>query len=112
MSKLDEKVEEYYTNLTGLGVKVDKDLLRKVAKGLGPNIYKADAGKVSSSDPDEMGRVKTNFLIKKLGLKDDAKLDAAMDKVVGIFGKGNKSKHRASFYYLLTKEFGKEKVYD
>lgn len=113
MSKLDEKVEEYYTDLTGkLKVKgVDKDLLRKVAKGLGPNIYKNDASKVSSSDADEMGRVKTNFLIKKLGLKDGPKLDAAIEKVIGIFGTANKSKYRASFYYLLVKELGQEKAY-
>lgn len=113
MSKFLEKVDGYYDNLTTkLGVKgVDKELLTKVTKGVGPNIYKADASKVSSSDPDEMARVKNNFLIKKLGLKDGKKLDDAMDKVVDIMGKSNSSKYRAVFYYLLVKELGQEKAY-
>jgi hypothetical protein len=113
MSKFLEKVDAYYENLTKkLGVKgVDKELLTKVTKGVGPNIYKADASKVSSSDADEMGRVKKNFLIKKLGLKDGKKLDDAMDKVVEIMGTSNKSKYRAVFYYLLVKELGQEKAY-
>ena len=44
MSKFLEKVDAYYENLTvKLGVKgVDKELLEKVTKGVGPNIYKAD----------------------------------------------------------------------
>ncbi len=113
MSKFVEKVDSYYENLTTkLGVKgVDKDLLTKVTKGVGPNIYKADASKVSSTDEDEMGRVKNNFLIKKLGLKDGKKLDDAMAKVVDIMGSSNKSKYRAVFYYLLVKELGQEKAY-
>lgn len=113
MSKFLEKVDEYYENLTGkLEVKgVDKELLTKVTKGVGPNIYKADASKVSSTDPDEMARVKNNFLIKKLGLKDGKKLDDAMDKVVDIMGKSNKAKYRAVFYFLLVKELGQENAY-
>lgn len=112
MSKFLEKVDSYYENLAKLGVKgVDKELLTKVTKGVGPNIYKADASKVSSSDPDEMGRVKNNFLIKKLGLKDGKKLDDAIDKVIDIMGKSNKSKYRAVFYFLLVKELKQEKAY-
>ena len=113
MSKFLEKVDTYYENLTvKLGVKgVDKELLTKVTKGVGPNIYKADASKVSSSDPDEMGRVKKNFLIKKLGLKDGKKLDDAIAKVIDIMGKSNKSKYRAVFYFLLVKELKQEKAY-
>ena len=114
MSKFDEMVEGYYSNMTDkLGLKnVDKDLLSRVTKGIGPNIYRADASKVSSSDPDEMARVKNNYLIKKLGLKDGPKLDEAIAKVVDTMGKSNKSKYRAVFYYLLVKELGLEKAYD
>lgn len=113
MSKFQEKVDGYYTNMTDkLGIKkVDKDLLTAVTKGIGPNIYKADASKVSSSDKDEMDRVKKNFLIKKLGLKDGPKLDGAIDKVIDTMGKSNKSKYRAVFYYLLVKELKQEKAY-
>ena len=113
MSKFQEMVDNYYSNMTEkLGLKdVDKDLLTAVTKGIGPNIYQADASKVSSSDPDEMARVRNNFLIKKLGLKDEPKLDDAIAKVIDILGKANKSKYRAVFYYLLVKELGQEKAY-
>ena len=114
MSKFDEMVESYYSNMTDkLGLKnVDKDLLSKVTKGIGPNIYRVDASKVSSSDPDEMARVRNNYLIKKLGLKDGPQLDDAIAKVIDTMGKSNKSKYRAIFYYLLVKELGQEKAYD
>lgn len=113
MSKFQEKVDSYYSNMTDkLGLKnVDKELLTKVTKGIGPNIYKVDASKVSSSDQAEMDRVKNNFLIKKLGLKDGPKLDDAIAKVIDTMGKSNKSKYRAVFYYLLVKELGQEKAY-
>jgi len=112
MSKFDEKVEEYYDCLVNVcKVKADKDLLTKVTKGLGPSIYKADAALVSSSDKDELDRVKKNFLMKKLGLKDEAKMDAAIQKAIDTMGSSNRQKHRACFYYLLVKEMGAEKAY-
>jgi hypothetical protein len=113
MSKFDEAIETYQKELENtLGIKdYDLDLLKKVAKGLGPSIYNNDSSKVSSSDQAELDRVKTNFLIKKLGLKDDASLDAAIKDVANAFGSGNKTKYRAIFYYLLTKKFGKESIY-
>ncbi len=111
MTKFEEKVEEYYNYMKDeLGLKgIDKDLLTKVTQGVGGNIFKADASKVSSTDPEEIKRVKQNFLIKKCGCKDSDKLDTAIDKVINIFGTSNKSKYRAIFYYLLVKELGLEK---
>ncbi len=114
MSKFDEAIETYQKELENtLGIKdYDLDLLKRVAKGLGPSIYNNDASKVSISDQSEVDRVKTNFLIKKLGLKDDGSLDSAINEVGDAFGSSNKTKYRAIFYYLLTKKFGKESVYD
>lgn len=111
MSKFDECVAKYEAEMTKLGVKYDADLLRAVAKGCGPSIYNVDASKVSSADSKELATVRTNFLGKKLGITDDAKADAAIAKVVDIFGSSNRNKYRAIFYYLLVKEFGKEKMY-
>jgi len=82
-----------------------------VTKGLGPSIYNADSSKVSSSDPQELERVKQNFLIKKLGLPDDDSLNAHIEKVVNQLGRSNPNKYRALFYYLLVKATGKESVY-
>lgn len=108
MSKLDEKIEQYNAEFKKIGVKdVDQAALRGVAKACGPSIYNADASKVSSSDEKELDRVKTNFCKNKLGINDDAKIDAAVSKVVDTFGSSNKSKYRAMFYYMLADHFGK-----
>lgn len=112
MSKRDDLIEKYVAQLEGAGVKVDHDLLTKVTIGLGPSIYNADAATVAGSDKSELGTVKKNYLIKKLGLQDDPKLDEAIDKVIDTLGRSTRNKYRACVYYLLCKEFGKESIYD
>jgi hypothetical protein len=113
MSKLDEKVGQYIDEVKGtLGMEPDVDLLRKVAKGLGPAIYNNDASKVAATDPKEVETVKRNFLMGKLGLSDSADLDARLKKVMDMYAEKSRTKYRAVVYYLLTKEFGKESVYD
>lgn len=111
MSKLDEKVAAYVAEAKKLKLDLDENLIASVTKGLGPSIYKADAETVAASDKAEIDRLKQNFLVKKLGLKDDAKLDAAIDEVIEAVGKSNKNKYRALIYALLVKKFKKESVY-
>ena len=113
MSKFDDAVARYKQEMSDtLGMKgFDEELLTKVAKGLGPSIYNTDSSKVSCSDSNEMGRVKTNFLMKKLGLADGPELDAALKEVCDQMGSANRNKFRAIFYYLLVKKFGKESIY-
>ena len=94
-----------------LGVAADMDLLTKVVIGCGPSIYNADSETVSGSDKTEVDRVKTNFLIKKLGLADGPALDEAIAKVLADYGSANRNKYRAVVYYMLTKHFGKEAAY-
>lgn len=113
MNKFEEALDRYKKEMSGtLKISgVDNELLEKVARGLGPSIYNADSSKVSCSDKAETNRVKENFLIKKLGLSDGPELDAAIQEVCETFGSSNPSKHRAIFYYLLVKKFGKESIY-
>ena len=113
MSKFDEALDTYKSDLTEkLGIaNIDHELLVAVAKGLGPSIYNKDSSLVSSSDKAELDRVKERFLIGKLGLTDGPELDAAILEVVEAFGSGNRSKHRAIFYYLLAQKFEKKSVY-
>jgi hypothetical protein len=112
MSKRDELIALYAKELKEkAGVKADMDLLTKVTIGCGPSIYNRDAASVSCSDEGELKTVKNNYLIKKLGLKDGPKLDAAIKKVCEQLGSSNRNKYRAMFYYLLCKEVGKESVY-
>ena len=112
MSKLQEKIDLYTEEVKKLGLKIDTDLLARVAKGLGPSIYKTDSEKVSSSDSKELETVKKNFLIKKMGLEDSPKLDEAMAKAIETLGSSNRNKYRALFYTLLVQDLGLESKYD
>ena len=111
MSAFDDALAVYKEQVTELNLGISDELLTKVAKGLGPSIYNADSSKVSSSDPEELARVKNNFLIKKLGLADDASLDAAIAGTVEALGSSNRNKYRAIFYAHLVKTLGKEDFY-
>lgn len=111
MSKRDDLIQKYAAQLKEAGVKVDLDLLTKVTIGCGPSIYNADASTVSGSDPKELETVKKNYLIKKLGMSDGPHLDEAIEKVINKLGKSNRNKYRASVYYMLCKDCGKESVY-
>ncbi len=111
MSKFVEAVEDYKAQVADLGLGISEELLTAVAKGLGPSIYNADASKVSASDPEELARVKNNFLIGKLGLADSPALDEAIDEVMEKMGKSNRNKYRAVVYALLVIKFGKEDFY-
>lgn len=111
MSKLQECLDKYGAEFDKLGIKYDADMLKAVAKSCGPAIYKVDASKVSASDKEELARVKKNFLIKKLGLKDTPKLDEGIKEVIEQFGKSNRNKYRAMFYYLLAKKFRKSGMF-
>lgn len=113
MNKREELIAKYAADLKEkCGVNVDMDLLTKVTIGCGPSIYNADSSTVAGSDQSELNTVKNNFLIKKLGLADGPALDEGIDAVMETYGKSNKNKHRAVVYYLLTKHFKKEAVYN
>ena len=109
MSKFDERVAAYEAALEKMDKDADLDLLRKVAKGLGPSIYNNDSNKVACSDKAELQRVVDNFCKKKLGMTDEAK---AMEAVQAVCNKyADRSKHRAVFYYMVVKELGMESHY-
>jgi hypothetical protein len=112
MSKRDEKIARYADDLRKkCGMEPDMALLTKVTIGCGPSIYNADSETVAASDPDEMARVRNNFLVKKLGLAEGPALDDALKAVVETYGRSERQKFRAVMYYMLTKHFGKEAVY-
>lgn len=112
MSKRDELIGKYAKSIREkVGEEPDMTLLREVTIGCGPSIYNRDSETVSTTSDGEMETVKNNFLIKKLGLSDGPKLDEGLAAVTEKYGKSNPNKYRAVFYYLLTKHFGKESVY-
>ncbi|PKQ44021.1 DUF2853 family protein [Confluentibacter flavum] len=112
MNKRDELIVKYTADLKEkFGVTADMDLLTKVTIGCGPSIYNADSSTVSGSNASELQTIKSNFLIKKLGLKDSTDLDKGIDAIMETYGKSNRNKYRAVVYYLLVKHFKKESVY-
>jgi hypothetical protein len=112
MSTRDDLIAQYAADLRDkCGVSPDMDLLTKVTVGLGPAIYNDDAATVAGTSDSELLTVKTNFLVKKLGLADGPDLDKAIDSVMEQYGRSNRNKYRAVVYYLLTKHFSKESVY-
>jgi uncharacterized protein DUF2853 len=112
MGKRDDLIAQYADDLKNkCGMAPDMDLLTKVTIGCGPAIYNADASTVAATQDSELETVKENYLIKKLGLADGPELMAGINASIETYGKSERNKHRAVFYYLLTKHFGKESVY-
>lgn len=112
MGKRDDLIAQYADDLKNkCGMDVDMALLTKVTIGCGPAIYNADASTVAATQDHELETVKVNFLMKKLGLADGPELMEAINKAIETYGKSERNKYRAVFYYMLTKHFGKESVY-
>ena len=113
MSKFEQAIKTYKESLEKKLKRkdVDEDLLRAIAKACGPSIYKADASKVACSDKSERKKIKKNFLIKKLDLKDGPDLDEAIAAVCKEMGSSNRNKYRVVFYYLLVERFNKQSVF-
>ena len=112
MSKRDELIGKYADDLKNkCKMTPDMALLTKVTIGCGPAIYSADSETVAASDKAELERVKNNFLVKKLGLKDGPQLMEAINSVIETYGRSERNKYRAVVYYMLTKHFGKESAY-
>lgn len=111
MSKRDELIAKYAEALKARGMAPDMELLTRVTVGCGPSIYNADSETIAASDPAELERVKTNFLMKKLGLADGPDLMQAIDAVIEGYGRSDRNKYRAAIYYMLVKHFGKEAAY-
>jgi hypothetical protein len=112
MGKRDDLIAKYADDLKNkCKMTPDMALLTKVTIGCGPSIYDKDASTVAASDKDELERIKANFLMKKLGLKDGANLMDGINGAIDTYGRSERQKFRAVFYYLLVKHFGKEAAY-
>lgn len=98
ISDLKEKVGE---------ARPDLALLDACVKASGPTIYKADAATVAASDKEELARVRSNFIAKRLGVSDEAKADAAIKGAIEKYGRSVRQKHRPVVYYLIAKELKK-----
>ncbi len=111
MSKFDDAMDRCVKQMKEQKIPVDRPLLEKIGKSLGPSLYSRDASLVAAAQKSELETIKKNFLIKKLGCKDGPELDKALAKAVKKIGQSRRNKLRPVFYYLLVKDLKKENKY-
>ena len=99
MSKYLDDVKKYDAGAS-------EEIVEKIVKHLGIALRNRDSSLVSCTDPEELGRVRTSWVGKKLGISDEAKADAVIEKVCGEMS-ADRSKGRVTFYYLVAKHLGK-----
>jgi hypothetical protein len=93
-------MKTYYTALASMPI--DDDLLESIAHYLEPSIYDPSVSSVNCNDKAEKERIKTEFMIGKLGCEPKGKnLETAIEKVCDKMT-GIKDKQRVVFYYLLV----------
>ena len=83
----------------------DEAKVKAIMKYLGIALQKRDSSLVATSDASELARIRDGFAKKKLGLADDKVIDAAIKNVAAKM-KGDRTKSRVCFYYLLAEETG------
>ena len=111
MATYEEALAEFKKEMDDIGMHHHEEVYHEITKYLGPSIYQKDASLVACSDPDELETIKQNFLIGKLGLEDGPHLDHAIEQACGALGASNPTKHRPTFYYLLTAILNKGDVF-
>ena len=97
---------EYMDDVKRYASGANEKAVAGIVKHLGIALKSKDASLVSCSSKDELARVRDSWCKKKLGQTDDATIDAAIKAVCETM-KGDKQKHRVTFYYLLAEKFGK-----
>ena len=78
-----------------------------IVRYCGIALQKRDSSLVSFTDKEEVGRVRNNFLKKKLALTNS---DAELDKAIMLVGdkmKDDRTRNWVTVYYLLADHFGK-----
>ena len=84
----------------------DDAVVKAIIRHCGIALQKRDSSLVSCSDPEELKRVRESWGKKKLGLTEDAQIDAAIKSVCEEM-KASRDKSRVAFYYLVAKKLGK-----
>jgi len=99
--------EDWAADVKKYAPNADDKAIAGIVRYCGIALQKRDSSLVALSDKAELGRVRDNFLKKKLGLsQSDADLDKAI-VAVGDKMKGDRTKNRVTVYYLLAEHFGK-----
>ncbi|MEL6106930.1 MAG: DUF2853 family protein [Planctomycetota bacterium] len=95
MSKYLENVKQYVDS-------PNEDAVDSLVGHLGIALESRDGSNVAATDPEELNKIREGYCSVNLDLEDD-EADAAIKKVCDIM-KGDNSKCRVTFYYLLAQE--------
>jgi len=98
-------MSDYLADVRKYDASADEAVVAKIVKHLGIALRNRDSSLVSCSDPSELERVRKNWCGKKLGISDDDRANAAIEKVCEAMS-ADRSKSRVTFYYLVAKELG------
>ena len=99
--------EDWYADVRKYAPGANADVVAAIVRYCGIALQNRDSSLVSFSDAQEVGRVRENYLKKKLGLTNsDAELNQAIADV-GDRMKGDPTKNRVTVYYLLADHFRK-----
>jgi outer membrane protein OmpA-like peptidoglycan-associated protein len=103
--------EDWYADVKKYVPNADSSVVAGIVRYCGIALQNRDSSLVSFGDSAEVGRVRENFLKKKLGLtSSDAELDQEI-AAVGERMKADRTKNRVTVYYLLAEHFGKLPVF-
>lgn len=103
--------EDWFADVRRYDGSADESVVRKITNYLGIALRNRDSSLVSFSEPQELARVRENYLRKKLGLTEsDAELNAGLDWVKVVMS-ADRTKNRVTVYYLLAHYFGKLELF-
>jgi hypothetical protein len=95
---------DYKADVAKYTANVNETAIANIVKYCGIALRNKDSSLVSSTDPAELERVRVGFATKKLALTDAQW--ASGSKTVIEKMKGDKTKERVTFYYLLAEATG------
>jgi len=103
--------EDWYADVRKYAPGADSNVVAAIVRYCGIALQNRDSSLVAFSDEQEVGRVRENYLKKKLGLTNpDSELNQAIADV-GVTMKADRTKNRVTVYYLLADRFGKLPVF-
>lgn len=103
--------EDWSIDVRKYAPSASSNVIDAIVRYCGIALQSRDSSLVSFSDDVEVGRVRENYLKKKLGLTNpDAELNAAI-AAVGERMKGDRTKNRVTVYYLLAEHFRKLSIF-
>jgi hypothetical protein len=97
-------MSDYSADVAKYTASVNEAAVAAIVKYCGIALRNKDSSMVSASDAKELATVRDGFAAKKLGLAADA-ADAGI-KTAAEKMKGDRTKSRVTFYYLLAEATG------